>query len=134
MGVEPFLTASAVDCVIAQRLARRLCVRCKEPVQVDEEVLVGMRFPFEHAPEDEIRFHKAVGCHRCGGTGYRGRIGVYELMLVTDRIKEMILRHASTGEIQRAAEEEGMVRLRSDGLLKAAEGVTTIEEVLRTVV
>jgi type IV pilus assembly protein PilB len=134
MGVEPFLTSSAVDCVIAQRLARRLCVRCKEPVEIEEEILAGMRFPFEHASEDELRFHRAVGCDWCGGTGYRGRIGVYELMLVTNKIKEMILRHASTGEIQHVAEEEGMVRLRSDGLLKAAEGVTTIEEVLRTVV
>jgi type IV pilus assembly protein PilB len=134
MGVEPFLTSSAVDCVIAQRLARRLCVRCRKPVEIDKEILAGIRFPFEHAPKDGLRFHKAVGCDRCGGSGYRGRLGVYELMVVTEKIKEMILRRASTGEIQRVAEEEGMVRLRSDGLLKAAEGVTTIEEVLRSVV
>ncbi len=134
MGVEPFLTSSAVDCVIAQRLARRLCERCKEPVELDKEILARIQFPFEHAPEDGLHFHKAVGCGRCGGSGYRGRIGIYELMSVTEKIKEMILRRASAGEIQRATEEEGMVRLRSDGLLKAADGVTTVEEVLRTVV
>ena len=134
MGVEPFLISSAVDCVIAQRLARRLCERCKEPVEIDKEILAGMRFPFEHAPEAGLRFHRAVGCEWCGGTGYRGRIGIYELMVVTEKIKEMILRHASTGEIQRVAGEEGMLHLRGDGLLKAAAGLTAIEEVLRTVV
>jgi type IV pilus assembly protein PilB len=134
MGVEPFLTSSAVDCVIAQRLARRLCETCKEPVELEKEILTKIRFPFEHAPEGDLHFHKAVGCGRCGGSGYRGRMGIYELMSVTEKIKEMILRRASTGEIQRATEEEGMVRLRSDGLLKAANGATTVEEVLRTVV
>ncbi len=133
MGVEPFLTSSAVDCVIAQRLARRLCERCKEPVEIEEEILAGMRFPFESAPS-RPNFHKTAGCNFCSGTGYRGRIGIYELMVVTEKIKDMILRRASTGEISRIAEEEGMIRLRKDGLLKAAAGTTTIEEVLRTVI
>jgi type IV pilus assembly protein PilB len=134
MGVEPFLAASAVDCVVAQRLARRLCERCKQPAEIDGEILVDLRFPFELASDDGLTFHKAVGCGRCGGLGYRGRIGVYEIMVVTEEIKGMILRRASTGEISRAAEQGGMVRLREDGLLKAARGATTIEEVLRTVV
>lgn len=133
MGVEPFLTSSAVDCVIAQRLARRLCEKCKEPVEIEEKILDGMQFPFEHAP-DELNFHKPVGCNFCGGTGYRGRVGIYELMVVTDKIKDMILRRTPTNEIGPVAQEEGMVRLRDDGLLKAAAGLTTIEEVLRTVV
>jgi type IV pilus assembly protein PilB len=133
MGVEPFLTASAVDCVIAQRLARRLCESCKEPVDADPTILAGLNFPTELMP-DEPRFHRAVGCGRCGGTGYRGRIGVYELMIVGDAIREMILRRDSAREIARVAEGEGMVRLRDDGLLKAARGLTTVEEVLRTVV
>lgn len=133
MGVEPFLTSSAVDCVIAQRLARRLCARCREPVEIEEEILAGMGFPFEHA-SDELGFHKAAGCNFCGGTDYRGRLGIYELMEVTDNLKDMILRRAPTNEIGRAAREEGMIRLRDDGLLKAAAGLTTIEEVLRTVV
>ncbi len=132
MGVEPFLTASAVDCVIAQRLARKLCECCKEPVELEEEILAGMRFPFELAPKD-LAFHKAVGCNRCGDTGYKGRVGIFELMVLDDAIRGMILRRTSTGEIGRVAEEAGMVRLKEDGLLKAARGMTTIEEVLRVV-
>ena len=136
MGVEPFLTASAVDCVIAQRLARRLCERCKVPVEIERELLETLNFPLELLPEgDKPSFHRTVGCDRCGGTGYKGRVGIYELMVLDDQIRELVLRRASAGEIARAADQEGrMVRLREDGLLKAAKGITTIEEVLRTVV
>ena len=134
MGVEPFLTSSAVDCVIAQRLARRLCERCKRPAEVDEEALKALDFPFEGLSEGGLTLMEAVGCDRCGGTGYRGRVAIYEMMLLNDEIKDLVLRRASTDEISRVAEEAGMVRLREDGLLKAAQGVTTIEEVLRTVV
>jgi type IV pilus assembly protein PilB len=134
MGVEPFLTASAVDCVIAQRLARRLCENCKRPVEMGEETLSSLGFPFERFRGGDLRFHRAVGCGRCGGSGYRGRIGLYEVMAVSDLIKDLILRKASTAEVSRAAEEAGMIRLRDDGLAKAARGVTTVEEVLRTVV
>lgn len=134
MGVEPFLTASAVDCVIAQRLARKLCGNCKHPTEIDTDALHGMRFPFERAEGEEPRFHEAVGCDRCGGTGYRGRLGIYEMMVVTEEIKDQILHRVSTTEIARTAEANGMIRLRSDGLLKAAQGLTTIEEVFRTVV
>jgi type IV pilus assembly protein PilB len=135
MGVEPFLTASAVDCVIAQRLARRLCERCMEPVQIEHELLGTLNFPFSLLEDgEEPGFHRPVGCGRCGGTGYKGRVGIYELMVVNEEVKEMVLRRTSAGEIARAAEQAGMVRLREDGLMKAARGVTTVEEVLRTVV
>ena len=134
MGVEPFLTSSAVDCVIAQRLARRLCERCKRPAAVSREALSALGFPFEHLPEGGASFYEAAGCDRCSGTGYRGRIGIYEIMVLHDEIRDLVLRRVSTDEISRAAEESGMVRLREDGLIKAAEGITTIEEVLRTVV
>jgi type IV pilus assembly protein PilB len=136
MGVEPFLTASAVDCVIAQRLARRLCDRCKEPVAIERELLEALNFPFRHLDEGEgsLDFHKPVGCERCAGTGYKGRVGLYELMVVDEEVKGMILKRTSAGDIARTAERAGMVRLRDDGLLKAAGGVTTVEEVLRTVV
>jgi type IV pilus assembly protein PilB len=136
MGVEPFLTASAVDCVIAQRLARRLCERCKEPVKIERELLEALDFPFGLLREGEepLSFHKPVGCERCGGTGYKGRMGIYELMRVDEEVKEMILKRTSAGEIAHTAERAGMVRLREDGLLKAAGGITTVEEVLRTVV
>jgi type IV pilus assembly protein PilB len=131
MGVEPYLTSSAVDCVIAQRLVRKLCERCKEPVEIEREILEGMEFPFALATEG-LNFHRAVGCRRCGGSGYRGRTGIYELMVVSDEIRKMILLRSSAGEISRVAEDQGMVRLRDDGLLKAAKGITTIEEALKT--
>ncbi len=134
MGVEPFLTSSAVDCVIAQRLARRLCGRCKRPVELGEEALSAIGFPPDELPEDGCHFHEAVGCDRCSGMGYRDRIGIYEMMVLTDEIRELVLRRASSDEIGRVAEASGMVRLREDGLRKAAEGITTVEEVLRTVV
>jgi type IV pilus assembly protein PilB len=130
MGVEPYLTSSAVDCVIAQRLVRKLCERCKEPVEIEREILEGMEFPFGLA-SDGLHFHKAVGCRRCGGSGYRGRTGIYELMVISDEIRKLILMRSSAGEISRVAESQGMVRLRDDGLLKAARGITTIEEALK---
>src|SRR5919112_10189 len=131
MGVEPYLTSSAVDCVIAQRLIRKLCERCKEPVEIEREILEGIEFPFASAAEG-LHFCKAVGCRRCGGSGYRGRIGIYEVMVISDEIRKMILQRSSATEISRVAESQGMVRLRDDGLLKAAKGVTTIEEALKT--
>ncbi len=134
MGVEPFLTASAVDCVIAQRLARRLCESCKRPTEVDEQVLSDLGFPFEHWPGCYLAFHEPVGCDRCGDVGYRGRVGVYEVMVVSDEVRDLIVGRAPAGDISRAAEEAGMLRLKEDGLIKAAQGVTTVEEVLRTVV
>ncbi len=133
MGVEPYLTSSAIDCVIAQRLARRLCERCREPVELEEGVLKELGFPFERAPV-ECSFFRARGCPRCGGTGYRGRIGIFEMMLVSENLRELVLHRASGAEIARAAAAEGMVTLREDGLLKAASGLTSVEEVLRTVV
>ena len=133
MGVEPFLTSSAIDCVIAQRLARKLCERCKEPAEIEHEILEGMDFPFGLA-SGRPRFFKAGGCNRCGGTGYRGRVGIYEVMVISEEIRRMILQRASADEIGHAAEREGMIRLREGGLLKAARGVTTIEEALRTLI
>lgn len=130
MRVEPFLTSSAVDCVIPQWLARRLCERCKRPVEVDEVPLSELGFPFERFTGDR-RFHEAVGCE---GVGSRGRVGISEMMVVNEEIRGLILRRASADEMRRAAEEDGMVPLRQDGLLKAARGVTTIEQVLRTAV
>ncbi|MGH3146978.1 MAG: GspE/PulE family protein [Rubrobacter sp.] len=134
MGVEPFLTASAVDCVIAQRLARRLCEWCRRPANIGEGALEAIGFSPLHVAGRGPGFQMAVGCDRCSGTGYRGRIGVYELMEMNEEIRELVLRRVSTDEIGRAAERGGMTRLREDGLAKAAQGITTIEEVLRNVV
>jgi type IV pilus assembly protein PilB len=134
MGVEPFLTASAVDCVIAQRLARRLCGACKRPTSVDGGLLRRLGLDPNPSGKAGSNFHEAVGCDTCGGTGYRGRIGVYEMLRVGDEVRDLILRRAPAGALGHAAEETGMVRLREDGLSKAASGITTIEEILRTVV
>jgi type IV pilus assembly protein PilB len=140
MGVEPFLISSAVDCVIAQRLGRRLCERCKRAVEIEEGALRELGFPFEryhHLYEQEegggYSFHEAVGCDRCSGTGYRGRIGIYEMMVVGEQSRDLVLKRASADEVRRVAKEEGMIPLREDGLMKAARGITTIEEVLRSV-
>jgi type IV pilus assembly protein PilB len=134
MGVEPFLTASAVDCVIAQRLARRLCERCKRPAEMNERTLRELGFPFSRFGEGETNFHEAVGCDRCGGTGYRGRIGIYEMMIVDEEIQPLILHGASADVIGRAAQKGGTIPLREDGLMKAALGITTVEEILLTIV
>lgn len=133
MGVEPYLSASSVDSVIAQRLARRLCGACKRPVTPTKSELEGIVFPFEAAASAPA-FFAPVGCNACGGTGYRGRIGVYEIMHLTEEMASLVVSRASAQEIGRAAENCGMLRLRTDGLLKAAAGITSIEEVLRTTV
>jgi type IV pilus assembly protein PilB len=134
MGVEPFLTASAVDCVIAQRLARRLCVRCKRPTGMHERAIRELGPQGAILAETENNFHTAVGCERCAGTGYAGRIGIYEIMLVDENLRRLILQGASADEIAGAAREAGMIPLREDGLSKAAQGITTVQEILLTVI
>jgi type IV pilus assembly protein PilB len=124
MGIEPFLISSAVDCVVAQRLVRRLCTHCKRPQQLSEAVLA------EHGLEGAEPL-EAVGCSRCGGTGYRGRLGVYEVMSVNERIRALVLEHGSVDDIAAAAEATGMARLRDDGLDKVRAGLTSIAEVER---
>jgi type IV pilus assembly protein PilB len=129
MGVEPYLVVSALDCVVAQRLARKLCDRCKEPVTLSERELeeAGFTEPVE-------QLYKAVGCGHCGKTGYRGRISLFEVMLMSEEIERLTIEHASSDDIRRVAIEQGMVTLREDGLMKVARGVTSLEEVFRVVV
>jgi type IV pilus assembly protein PilB len=129
MGVEPFLTASAVDCVIAQRLARRLCERCKRPAEIDEQALRRLGVPAAHLAE--VTFHKAVGCERSGGSGYRGRIGVYEVMTVNEEIRSLAIERSAADRVAAAAMAAGMRRLRDDGLEKVRQGLTSIAEVAR---
>lgn len=127
MGVEPFLVASSITCVVAQRLARRLCEDCRRSIHVSPEEL--RRSGFEVA--DGIDAHEPVGCMRCKGSGFRGRIGIYEVLTVTGEIGSLILRSASSEEIGAAAEAAGMRRMREDGLEKVRQGLTSISEVLR---
>jgi type IV pilus assembly protein PilB len=128
MGIEPFLVSTGLECVVAQRLARRLCKDCRRPITVSANELRSNGF--ESASED-IEAYEAVGCVRCGGIGYRGRVGVYEVMVLSSELRSLILRKASRDEIASAAVSAGMRRMREDGLEKVRQGTTSIQEVLR---
>jgi type IV pilus assembly protein PilB len=135
MGVEPFLVCSALDAVVAQRLARRLCDKCKEPYQPTEAEVVGAGWPSEDlADGDWPTLWRAIGCTACGRTGYRGRFGVHEVMLMSEEIERLVIERRSTEDIQKVALMQGMLSLRSDGLRKAALGHTSLEEIFRVVV
>ncbi|TFB59835.1 type II secretion system protein GspE [Cryobacterium sp. Hz7] len=132
MGIEPFLVGSALDCVVAQRLARRLCDKCKTPSVLTPDYLTRLRFAFD--PEHPLpTIFEAVGCTQCSKTGYRGRIAVHEVMTVTEEIERLAVARASSAEIGRVAREQGMITLREDGWAKAQMGLTSIEEILRVV-
>jgi type IV pilus assembly protein PilB len=133
MGIEPFLVGSSLDCVMAQRLARRLCQWCREPYVPTEAELEGARWPFDKVPVP-TQMWRAIGCRSCAGTGYRGRIALHEVMPVTEEVEKLAVEHASSHDIQRVALAEGMDMLRTDGLRKAAAGDTTLAEVLRVAV
>jgi len=132
MGIEPFLVASSVNLICAQRLVRRVCKACAEPVAVAAPTLVKIGFSSQDAAS--VTASKGRGCEKCNNTGYKGRLGLYEVMNVDDEIKELILVGASGLELRKKAVERGMVTLRQSGLRKVKEGVTTIEEVLRETV
>jgi type IV pilus assembly protein PilB len=133
MGIEPYLVASALDCVLAQRLARRLCSRCKEPYKPTIEELTAARFPFD--PEGDLpELFRPVGCSACSKTGYKGRLALHEVMSVTPELERLVIDNASSEDMKRIALNQGMNTLRQDGMEKVAKGVTSIEEVLRVVV
>jgi type IV pilus assembly protein PilB len=127
MGIEPFLVASSLDGVVAQRLARTLCTHCKRRTIITAEVLRDHGF---HAHYD-IEAYEPVGCVRCGGMGYRGRVGLYEVMMMSDEIRSLTLQRAASEQIAVVAMREGMRRMREDGLEKVKSGVTTMSEVSR---
>ena len=151
MGIEPFLVGSALDCVVAQRLARRLCDRCKAPDDRNDlanlgfvvrptvgHVANGKSVVDDAAPaSDSIAMggviYKPVGCSSCSNTGYRGRLGIHEVMSVSEEIERLTVAHASSAEIGAAARKQGMVTMREDGWAKVALGLTSIDEVLRVV-
>ncbi len=133
MGVEPFLVGSSLDAVLAQRLSRKLCEWCKEAYEPDEKDLVGASWPFETFGMPE-KFWRPVGCRSCAQTGYRGRLAVNEVMPVSEDIERLAVQRAPASEIKRVAIAEGMVTLRDDGLRKTADGLTSLEEVLRVTV
>ena len=132
MGIEPFLVGSALDCVLAQRLARRLCGKCKEPYEPTPEELLAARYPWIPG-QDLPTLHRPGGCPACARTGYKGRLALHEVMAVSEDVERLAVRRASSTEIADVAAREGMSRLREDGMTKVRDGVTSIEEILRVV-
>ncbi|MBD3237890.1 MAG: type IV-A pilus assembly ATPase PilB [Candidatus Eisenbacteria bacterium] len=130
MGVEPFLVASSVNLILAQRLVRRLCENCRKPMAWTEELCQRLQIPME-AEDEKVTLYEPVGCDVCHNTGYKGRLGVYEVLPISPTIRQMILKAEPTSAIKRQAIEEGMLTLRMDGLLKLKSGVTSAEEVLK---
>jgi type IV pilus assembly protein PilB len=129
MGIEPFLVATSVHLICAQRLVRRICQECGEVVEMPVQALIEEGYSPEEAKSVKIR--KGRGCAVCNNTGYKGRTGLYEVMEVDDEIKELVLVGASAVEMKKRAIERGMITLRRSGLIKVAAGMTTLEEVAR---
>src|SRR6187397_557049 len=135
MGVEPFLTGSAVTAVLAQRLVRKLCTHCCEMYMATQEEMLEARFtPEQAAAADGVGLYRKKGCPRCNQTGYKGRVGVYQLMTMSESLSRLAAQHASREEIERAGMETGMKTLWDDGLQKVASGLTSIEELARVLV
>jgi type IV pilus assembly protein PilB len=132
MGIEPYLVASAIECVVAQRLARRLCTRCREGYKPTKTALAEAGFPDTQLTKIKELF-RPVGCSACSKTGYRGRLGLYEVMPTSEEIERLTVARAPSDEIRRTARRAGMATLREDGLEKARLGLTSVEEVLRVV-
>jgi type II secretory ATPase GspE/PulE/Tfp pilus assembly ATPase PilB-like protein len=151
MGAEAFLVASTVNVVMAQRLVRKLCSDCRQPFALDAEILkslgeeVDLGKLLETATKNnfldknlaeakdwsKINFYRAVGCERCGKEGYKGRIGIYEVMEMSETLAKMVSTRADSDEIEKKACEEGMIKMIEDGMIKALQGITSIEEILR---
>jgi type IV pilus assembly protein PilB len=132
MGIEPFLVATSVNLICAQRLVRRICSQCKEPLQIQAPALIEAGYSQDEAAKTTVQHGK--GCATCNNTGYKGRVGLYEVMEINDELRELILVGASALEIKKKALEQGMITLRRSGLQKVAAGLTTMEEVLRETV
>jgi type IV pilus assembly protein PilB len=129
MGIEPFNVASAVNLITAQRLARRICSACREEVTYSAEYLDAAGI--DEAERATMKFFRGAGCDKCGGSGYKGRQGLYEVMAMSPALRRMVLQNASTADLQAQAISEGMLTLRMDGMRKVASGVTTLEEVVK---
>ena len=132
MGIEPFLVASSLNLVCAQRLVRRICRNCAEPHPVPAQALMQAGFSEDDA--QTVVPNRGRGCSKCNNTGFKGRVGLYEVMDITEDLRELILVGASSLELRRKAIDEGMLTLRNSGLRKVKEGLTSIEEIVRETV
>jgi len=124
MGLEPFLVATAIKGVLAQRLVRKICQNCKEEEKIDATLRKDLDIP------DDIKFYRGKGCNKCDTTGFKGRIGIYEFLVPSEEVRNLILKRASGDEIKRVCLAQGMSTLRMDGMDKAKAGITTLEQVL----
>jgi type IV pilus assembly protein PilB len=133
MGIEPFLVATSVQLICAQRLVRRICKGCKVEIKAPSEAtLLELGYTAEEA--STLKMHRGAGCKICNGSGYKGRVGLYEVMEMTPELKEGIILNATVVELKKLAIAGGMTTLRRSGLMKVREGITTIEEVIRETV
>ncbi|MEA3402530.1 MAG: ATPase, T2SS/T4P/T4SS family [Armatimonadota bacterium] len=133
MGVEPFLISSSVIASISQRLARRLCEDCREPYEPPRDQLLGLGFDPDDPANEDVTFYRGTGCPACRNTGYRGRIAVFELMVMTQEIRELVVKRASADQVKEAALAGGMVTLVDDAMDKAISGITDVDEIMRVV-
>ena len=134
MGIEPFLVGTGVNLIAAQRLVRRVCARCKADVTKDIHAQSLVEAGFEPGELAELRVHRGRGCAACNGTGFKGRVGLYEVMEVTEAVRDLVMVGATAIDLKKKALEEGMLTLRMSGLEKVRQGITTLEEVLRETV
>jgi type IV pilus assembly protein PilB len=132
MGIEPFLVSTSVNLICAQRLVRKICKECREEIQMPAQALVDVGFHLDEA--QRVKLYKGRGCGNCNNTGYRGRVGLFEVMEMSEDVRELILSGASAMELRRKAMEEGMISLRASGIQKVREGLTTVEEIVRETV
>ena len=131
MGVQPFTIAATVEAIVSQRLVRRLCSKCKEPTQITEEEMEAVGFINNFERDGEVAFYKPVGCKVCNRSGYKGRMAIHEVLVMSDTLEESILHGGKAYELNRLAIEEGMITLKEDGFRKAAKGFTTMQEIMR---
>ncbi|MBU4313323.1 MAG: Flp pilus assembly complex ATPase component TadA, partial [Actinobacteria bacterium] len=129
IGIEPFLISSSVIGIIAQRLVRRICPKCKKEIKLTPDIAkILEEYKIDR---NKIILYKGEGCPHCKNTGYKGRIAIFELMIISDTIRDLITRNVTTGKLKEAAIKEGMCILKEDGLKKVSAGITTIDEILR---
>ena len=133
MGVEPFLVGSALDCIVAQRLARRLCDKCKERFQPTRAELATVHWDLEADGGEMPTLFRAVGCSKCSRTGYYGRFAIHEVLPVTEEVERVIVERGTTEDLKKLAVAEGMLTLRQSGLRTVRSGTTSIEEILRVI-
>ena len=132
MGIQAFMICATVEAILAQRLVRRICTKCREETKVNADLLFELGMTREEV--EGRKFFKGSGCDQCNNTGYKGRIALFELMILNDRIREMVMGNASTDELRDEATRNGMIPLREFGMKLANDGITTLDEVIRETV